>query len=80
MTKQFLLIFLLVSVIAYSQEQFSIYFESGKHELAKNEIKALKNWIQDNKTSKIIGAYGFCDEDGSRVSAASILDLSWRVR
>ncbi|WPR72927.1 OmpA family protein [Flavobacterium sp. NG2] len=59
------LIFFFVTNLSWSQEQFSVYFESNKFELTKNENHALGNWIEENKTSKIIGAYGFCDEDGS---------------
>ncbi|GIZ09813.1 OmpA family protein [Flavobacterium sp. UMI-01] len=62
---RFFIAFLLVSNLAWAQEQFSVYFDSNKFELSKNETIALTNWIDENKTSKIIGAYGFCDEDGS---------------
>ncbi len=48
-----------------AQEQFSVYFESNKFELKPVEIKRLDNWLQENKNSKIVGVYGYCDEDGS---------------
>jgi len=50
-----------------AQEQFSVYFESNKFELKPVEIKRLDNWLQENKNSKIVGVYGYCDEDGSVV-------------
>lgn len=56
---------MLVSNLSWSQEQFSIYFESNQSILTSKESKSLENWLENNKTSKIIGAYGFCDEDGS---------------
>jgi outer membrane protein OmpA-like peptidoglycan-associated protein len=49
----------------HSQEQFSVLFDSNKYELTKSENKILLEWIAINKTSKVVGAYGFCDEDGS---------------
>lgn len=65
MMYRFFLIFLFVSNLTFAQEQFSVYFESNKFELSKSENNALEAWINENKTSKVIGAYGFCDEDGS---------------
>lgn len=50
---------------SWSQEQFSVYFESNKFELATIENKSLQDWISQNTSSKIIGVHGFCDEDGS---------------
>jgi outer membrane protein OmpA-like peptidoglycan-associated protein len=50
---------------AFSQEQFSVYFDSNKFDLAPKEIKNLNQWILANPTVKIVGIYGFCDEDGS---------------
>ena len=51
--------------LSWSQEQFSVYFESNKFELATIENKSLQDWISQNTSSKIIGVHGFCDEDGS---------------
>jgi outer membrane protein OmpA-like peptidoglycan-associated protein len=63
---------LLYSIILYftistvfSQEQFSVYFDSNKWELTKSEKESLQNWMIQNTTSKVVGVYGFCDEDGS---------------
>ena len=50
---------------AKAQDQFSVYFESNKFELTPIENKSIQDWISQNATSKIIGVYGFCDEDGS---------------
>jgi outer membrane protein OmpA-like peptidoglycan-associated protein len=48
-----------------AQEQFSVYFDSNTAALSIPESKALQNWIDGNKTSKVVGVYGFCDEDGT---------------
>lgn len=49
----------------FSQEQISFFFDSNKFKLKKVEIEKLNNWTTLNKEAKIVGAYGFCDEDGS---------------
>jgi len=48
-----------------AQEQFSVYFDSNKHELAKNESDKLQAWIVANKESKVLAINGYTDEDGS---------------
>lgn len=58
-------LFLVVSVAASAQEQFSVYFESNKHELKKNEKDRLEAWLAANKTSKILAINGYTDEDGT---------------
>jgi outer membrane protein OmpA-like peptidoglycan-associated protein len=63
--KYLLFILLLAFNFGYSQEQFSIYFDSNKFELTKTEKLSLQAWVNFNKNSKIVGVYGFCDEDGS---------------
>jgi len=50
---------------AFSQEQVSFFFESNKFVLKKEETVKLNKWIVTNKEAKIIGVYGFCDEEGS---------------
>ncbi|MGG7034269.1 MAG: OmpA family protein [Flavobacterium sp.] len=65
--KQFCIFLFVLGFIANisAQEQFSVYFDSNKYELNKSQIKRLNNWLEINKDSKVVGAYGFCDEDGS---------------
>ena len=63
-TKIALIIFLFVSKVS-AQEQFSLFFASDKFELQTTELSRLNKWVSDNKEVKIIGVYGFCDEDGS---------------
>ncbi len=53
------------SVHLHAQEQFSVFFASDQFELNKTEILRLKQFIENHKKSKIVGVYGFCDEDGS---------------
>ncbi len=48
-----------------AQNQFSVFFESNKFELSKTENSKLQEWLQSCKDAKIVGVYGFCDEDGS---------------
>ena len=61
----YILIFLLFANISTAQEQFSVFFESNKFDLTTKEKNSLNQWIADNKTAKIVGIYGFSDEDGS---------------
>jgi outer membrane protein OmpA-like peptidoglycan-associated protein len=49
----------------FAQEQVSFFFESNKFVLRKEESIRLNKWLESNKTVKIIGVYGFCDEEGS---------------
>lgn len=65
MKKAILLCFLFSCIFANSQSQFSVFFDSNKFNLAKKELANLQNFIVKNPTIKIIGASGFCDEDGS---------------
>jgi outer membrane protein OmpA-like peptidoglycan-associated protein len=60
-----LIIFYLIFNNCFSQEKFSVFFESNKYVLKNPEILKLKNWIIKNNKVKVIGVYGFCDEDGS---------------
>lgn len=61
---KFLLIFLFPLTLA-AQEQFSVYFDSNKHELKKGEQDRLDNWMLNNKESKILAINGYTDEDGT---------------
>ena len=60
----FIYIFL-QSVFSFSQEQFVVYFESNKHEMAKKENKKLQDWMLANKEVKIVAINGYTDEDGT---------------
>ena len=61
----FLLITMFVANTIFAQEQFSVFFESNKFDLTAKEKVNLNQWIEANKTAKIVGIYGFTDEDGS---------------
>jgi len=65
--KQLLIIclFVLLPFSGKAQEQFSVYFDTNKHELDAKELGNLKGWIAANKTSKIVGINGYTDEDGT---------------
>ena len=64
-------IYLLFVVLLFSmsictaQEQFTVYFESNKFELATKENTKLTSWIAENRSNKIVAIHGFTDEDGS---------------
>jgi outer membrane protein OmpA-like peptidoglycan-associated protein len=64
--KLFILIFsFFFSLNVLAQEQFSVYFNSNKFELEGSEMSKLSNWIETNKTSKIVAINGYTDEVGS---------------
>ena len=66
MKKSVLYLLLLVTTnCLYAQEQFSVYFESNKHSLSPSEKISFQNWINQNKTSKILAMNGYADEDGT---------------
>ncbi|PWA07082.1 OmpA family protein [Flavobacterium laiguense] len=49
----------------FSQEQVSFYFDSNTFSLKKEELLKLNQWLVKHKEDKILGVYGFCDEEGS---------------
>jgi outer membrane protein OmpA-like peptidoglycan-associated protein len=49
----------------YSQEQFSVYFDSNKFDLTTKEKQSLNNWVSANKNNKIVAIHGFTDEVGT---------------
>lgn len=53
------------SLSMWSQEQFSVFFESNKYTLTPAEKASLQNWISQNATSKILTINGYTDEDGT---------------
>ena len=59
-----ILLFLTLQTIV-GQEQFSVYFDTDKHQLTPTQSKRLKDWIAANATSKIVAIHGFTDEVGS---------------
>ena len=66
MKSKFLYILLFVfSLQIQAQEQFSVFFGSDKFELNKTELVRLEKFVDEHQKSKIVGVYGFCDEDGS---------------
>ena len=65
MKTKIVLIILFFILKMNAQEQFSLFFDSDKFELKTNELAKLNTWILNNNEIKIVGVYGFCDEDGS---------------
>ena len=64
---QFLLstVFLFLTFLGFSQEIFSVYFDTNKFDLTSQEIKRLQVWMNHNSNSKILSMEGFTDEVGS---------------
>ena len=61
----FALLFSFVVSCVFAQEQVSFFFESNKFVLQKNELSKLNQWLTVNKEVKVVGVYGYCDEEGS---------------
>lgn len=60
------LVFILFAIQnAWSQERFSVYFESDQFLLNKLENQRLQQFIEKNSKGKILSINGFTDEDGS---------------
>ena len=64
---QFLLstVFLFLTFLGFSQEIFSVYFDTNKFDLTSQEIKRLQVWMNHNSNSKILSMEGYTDEVGS---------------
>lgn len=65
MKYRILLVLLFISFLSYSQEQFSVYFETNKYQLNDREDYKLISWISDNSNNKVVAIHGFTDEDGT---------------
>jgi len=60
-----IVLFLLSVLKTSAQEQFSVFFESNKHELTTAQQKKLSDWITANPDVKIVAIHGYTDEDGT---------------
>lgn len=60
-----LVLMLLFSVFLTAQEKFTLFFESGKHDLTKKQTELFNTWLNTNKTSKVVAINGYADEDGT---------------
>ncbi|ESU22722.1 outer membrane protein precursor, OmpA family [Flavobacterium enshiense DK69] len=64
--KRFLIfLFFVFPFFVSAQEEFTVYFESNKHDLSKKQIALLNDWMIGNKESKVVAINGFTDEDGT---------------
>jgi outer membrane protein OmpA-like peptidoglycan-associated protein len=61
----FIALFGFLPLSVWAQDQFSVYFDSNKFSLTPKESVRLTDWAKANAGSKVVGAHGFCDEDGS---------------
>ncbi|WP_281635771.1 OmpA family protein [Flavobacterium marginilacus] len=59
------LLFCLTASCVFAQEQVSFFFDSNKFVLKNTELSKLNQWLSSNKEVKIVGVYGFCDEEGT---------------
>ncbi len=57
--------FLFLTFFGFSQETFSVYFDSDKYDLTSLESLRLQDWIDKNSKSKILSMEGFTDEVGT---------------
>ena len=57
--------FLFVCCTAFSQEQFSVFFDSNKSDLKKSENDKFQDWIKTHSDVKIVAINGYTDEDGT---------------
>jgi outer membrane protein OmpA-like peptidoglycan-associated protein len=57
--------FFFLFLFSNAQEQFSVFFDSNKHNIKKSQLQAINQWMKQNKDVKIIAINGFCDEDGA---------------
>lgn len=57
--------FLVLTFFGFSQETFSVYFDSDKYDLTSLEGLRLQDWINKNSKSKILSMEGFTDEVGT---------------
>ena len=60
-----LLVILLFPAAISAQEQFSVYFESNKHEPKAAESARIEKWIAENPEVKVVAINGYTDEDGT---------------
>ena len=64
--KKYLTILLFFTVFtAFSQEDFSVFFNTNKSDLTAAENKRLNEWIASHKSDKIVAINGYTDEDGT---------------
>lgn len=61
----YLILFVFCSTAVFSQQQFTLYFDSNKFELNAKEDTRLNTWISQNKNNKIVAINGYTDEDGT---------------
>ena len=65
MYNKFLLLIVFTTFLSFSQQQFTVFFETNKFQLNDREDYKLQNWISENKANKIVAIHGFTDEDGT---------------
>jgi len=68
MKYRILLALLFITFWGYSQQQFSVFFETNKYKLNDREDYKLQRWISENRNNKIVAIHGFTDEDGTTSS------------
>ena len=59
------ILYLFYGCCVFSQEKFTVYFDTAKHDLTPQESKRLQDWMNQNSKSKILSMKGFTDELGS---------------
>ncbi|ESU28849.1 hypothetical protein FLJC2902T_14460 [Flavobacterium limnosediminis JC2902] len=50
---------------SFSQEKFTVYFDSAIHQVAIGSNEKLTKWMSENKNAEVLKIYGYCDSIGS---------------
>lgn len=69
---RFLFLFCLFPLFSFSQDVFSVYFDSNEHLLNEREYYRVSDWVALNAYSKIVALDGFTDEVGNVKSNDSL--------
>ena len=67
-----ILFFVFLPLIGFSQEVFSVYFDSNEHLLNEKEYYRMADWVHTNAYCKIVAIDGFTDEIGNEQANDSL--------
>lgn len=65
MKKTVCTLFIIMSMLSYSQKKLEIYFDFDKFNLNQEAIKKINSWIAEGKNYEVLKLYGFCDSKGT---------------
>lgn len=61
----FFVVFFGIGQLLFSQQQFTVFFDSDKFLLNSKENSKLNQWISENRKNKIVAINGYADESGT---------------